>query len=126
MRLKILVPAGLFLDRAVEKILAESTQGWFCLLPKHIDMASALTPGILTYVADGKSYHLAVKGGVLVKKGDMVRISSRAAVAGELGVLEFEVLRMQDEATEAEKSARRAVAKLEAGFVRTLIKVETA
>lgn len=126
MRLKILVPAGLFLDSPADKILAESTQGCFCLLPKHIDMASALAPGILTYVADGKSYHLAVNGGVLVKKGDAVRISSRAAVAGELGELESEVLRMQKEAAEAEKSARSAVAKLEAGFVRTLIKVETA
>ena len=73
MRLKILVPAGLFLDCPVDKILAESTQGGFCLLPKHIDMASALAPGILTYVADGRSYHLAVNGGVLVKKGDAVR-----------------------------------------------------
>ena len=55
-----------------------------------------------------------------------MRVSSRAAVAGELGKLEAEVLRMQDEAAEAEKSARSAVARLEAGFVRTLIEVETA
>ncbi|MDX9964586.1 F0F1 ATP synthase subunit epsilon [Desulfobacter postgatei] len=126
MRLKILVPAGLFLDRPVDKILAESTQGGFCLLPKHIDMASALAPGILTYVAGGEPHHLALNGGVLVKKGDAVRISSRAAVAGGLGELEAQVLRMQNEAAKAENSARKAVAKLEAGFVRTLIKVETA
>ena len=125
MRLKILVPAGLFLDRLVDKVLGESTQGGFCLLPNHIDTASALAPGILTYVAEGEPYHLAVNGGVLVKKGDAVRVSSRAAVAGELGKLEAEVLRMQDEAAEAEKSARSAVARLEAGFVRTLIEVET-
>ncbi|ACS80293.1 hypothetical protein [Maridesulfovibrio salexigens] len=125
MRLKILIPAGLFLDRLVDKVLAESTKGGFCLLPNHIDTASALAPGILTYEVEGQAHHLAVNGGVLVKKGDSVRVSSRAAVAGELGELEAEVLRMQDEASEAEKSARSAVAKLEAGFVRTLIEVET-
>lgn len=125
MRLKILLPAGLYLDRQVDKILSESTRGGFCLLPNHIDTASALAPGILTYEADGESHHLAVNGGVLVKKGDAVRVLSRAAVSGELGELETEVLRMQDEAAEAEKSARSAVAKLEAGFVRTLIEVET-
>ncbi|WP_320008506.1 F0F1 ATP synthase subunit epsilon [Maridesulfovibrio sp.] len=125
MRLKILLPAGLFLDRPVDKILAESILGGFCLLPNHIDAASALAPGILTYESEGEQHHLALNGGVLVKKGDAVRISSRAAVAGELGELEAEVLRMQDEAAEAEKSARSAVAKLEAGFVRSLIEVET-
>ena len=125
MRLKILIPAGLFLDRPVDKILAESTRGGFCLLPNHIDTASALAPGLLTYESEGEQHHLAVNGGVLVKKGDAVRISSRAAVAGQLGGLEAEVIRMQDEAAEAEKSARSTVAKLEAGFVRSLIEVET-
>lgn len=125
MKLKILVPAGVFLDCLVDKVLAESTQGGFCLLPNHIDTASALAPGLLTYEAEGEAYHLAVNGGVLVKKGDAVRVSSRAAVAGELGELEIEVLRMQNEAAEAERSAQSAVAKLEAGFVRTLIEVET-
>ncbi|CCO24771.1 ATP synthase F1, epsilon subunit [Maridesulfovibrio hydrothermalis] len=125
MKLKILLPSGIYLDRTVDKVLAESMHGGFCLLPNHIDMASALAPGIFTYFSDGQPSHLAVDAGVLIKKGDTVRISSRAAVAGELGELESEVRRMQYEAAEAEKSARKAVAKLEAGFVRSLIEVET-
>ncbi|WP_319760226.1 F0F1 ATP synthase subunit epsilon [Maridesulfovibrio sp.] len=125
MELRILVPAGLFLDVSVDKITAESTQGGFCLLPNHIDIASALVPGLFTYVVEGEEHHLALNGGALVKKGNAVRVSSRAAVAGQLGELEIEVMRMQDEASEADKSARSAVAKLEAGFVRTLIEVET-
>jgi F-type H+-transporting ATPase subunit epsilon len=125
MNLKILLPSGVFLDRIVEKVKAESSLGGFCLLPRHIDMASALAPGILTYFEDGEPNHLAVNGGVLIKQGDSVRISSRAAVSGELGELQEEVGRMQDEAVEAEKSARSAVARLEAGFVRSLIEVET-
>ncbi|WP_432737502.1 F0F1 ATP synthase subunit epsilon [Maridesulfovibrio sp. FT414] len=125
MRLKILLPTGLFLDRIVDKVLAESSVGGFCLLPKHIDMASTLAPGILTYFEEGEPNYLAVNGGVLVKQGDAVRISSRGAVAGELGELQNEVERMQDEAVEADKSARSAVARLEAGFVRSLIEVET-
>lgn len=126
MKLKIMLPSGIYLDRMVEKVKAESCVGGFCLLPNHIDMASALAPGILTYFAEGEFFHLAVDGGVLVKKGDSVRISSRTAVAGNLGELELEVKHMQDAAAEAEKSARSTVAKLEAGFVRSLIEVETA
>lgn len=126
MKLKILLPSGIYLDRSVEKVQAESCMGGFCLLPNHIDMATALAPGILTYFSDGDPNYLALDGGVLVKKEDCVRISSRAAVSGELGELEVEVRRMQDEAAEAEKSARTTVAKLEAGFVRSLIEVETA
>ncbi len=126
MNLKIVLPSGIYLDRTVDKVQAESISGGFCLLPNHIDMASALAPGILTYLAEGEYFHLAVDGGVLVKHSDSVRISSRMAVAGNLGELEREVVRMQDNAAEAEKSARSTVAKLEAGFVRSLIEVETA
>ncbi|WP_320170559.1 F0F1 ATP synthase subunit epsilon [Maridesulfovibrio sp.] len=125
MRLKIILPSGIFLDRRVDRIRAESSRGGFCLLPRHIDIASALVPGILTYFENGKPVHLAVDSGLLVKQGDLVRVSARAAVAGELGELQLEVERMQTDASEAEKSARSAVAKLEAGFVRGLIEVET-
>ncbi len=125
MKLKILLPSGVFLDRIVDKVLAESSLGGFCLLPKHLDMASSLAPGILTYFEDGEPNYLAVDGGVLVKQGESVRISARVAVSGELGKLQAEVERMQEDAAEAEKSARSAVARLEAGFVRSLIEVET-
>lgn len=124
MKLKILLPSGVFMDRVVDRIVAESSMGGFCLLPRHIDLASSLVPGILTYFVGGEPAYLAVDGGVLVKQGDSVRISSRAAVAGELGELQSEVMRMQEEASEAEKTARSAVARLEAGFVRSLIEVE--
>ncbi len=125
MKLKILLPSGVFLDCEADKIVAECKRGGFCLLPNHIDMATALSAGILTYFHQGKETNLAVDTGVLIKKGDLVRISSRAAVEGEIGKLESEVDHMLDDASEAEKAARTTVAKLEAGFVRSLIEVET-
>ncbi|OEU65209.1 MAG: F0F1 ATP synthase subunit epsilon [Desulfovibrio sp. S3730MH75] len=125
MKLKIMLPSGVFLDCEVDKIVAECKRGGFCLLPNHIDMATALSAGILTYFHQGKTTNLAVDTGVLIKKGELVRISSRAAVKGEIGKLESEVNRMLDDASEAEKAARTTVAKLEAGFVRSLIEVET-
>ncbi|MBI9113112.1 F0F1 ATP synthase subunit epsilon [Maridesulfovibrio ferrireducens] len=125
MKFKIMLPSGIFLDCEADKIVAECTIGGFCLLPNHVDMATALSPGILTYYHQGTAISLAVDAGILIKKGRLVRISSHAAVKGELGELELEVDRMLEDASEAEKAARTTVAKLEAGFIRSLIEVET-
>lgn len=124
MKLEIMLPSGVFLDTEVDKVVAECSHGNFCLLPRHIDMSTALVPGIFSYVAEGEVYHLAVDSGVLVKQGESIRVASRAAVTGEIGTLEEEVRKMEEEAGDAEKSARSAVAKLEANFVRGLIEVE--
>ncbi len=45
--LKILLPDKTFLKREVKKVTAEAENGWFCLLPKHVDFTTSLTPGIL-------------------------------------------------------------------------------
>jgi len=43
--LKILLPEKPFKRKS--KITAEAENGWFCLLPKHVDFTTSLTPGIL-------------------------------------------------------------------------------
>ena len=121
MRLKILLPFKVFGDVTdVLRIVADTRQGSFGLLPKRLDCVAALSPGILTYEteADGVVY-VAIDEGILVKTGPQVQVSVRRAVSGanlaELrSVVEQEFLVLD----EREQSVRSVMAKLETGFLR--------
>ncbi len=121
MQLKVLLPYRVFAEiSGVTRIVAETRQGSFGLLPRRLDCVAVLAPGILTYetAAEGEVY-LAVDQGVLVKAGTEVLISVRNAIGGmDLGKLhaavEQEFLQLDDN----EKRVRAVLAKLESGFVR--------
>jgi F-type H+-transporting ATPase subunit epsilon len=121
MNLKILLPSEIFLEvSGVSRIVAETPEGSFGLLPQRLDCVAALAPGILVYETEAKDEsYVAVDEGVLVKAGADVLVSVRRATRGtDLRQLresvEAEFLRMD----EHEQSARSVMAKLEVGFVR--------
>ena len=120
MHLKILLPSQVFADKTgVTRIVAETHDGSFGLLPQRLDCVAALVPGILTYeTEDAGEVFVAVDEGVLVKTGPDVLVSVRRAMGGpDLGQLhslvEKEFLTLDEE----EKSVRSVVAKLEAGLL---------
>lgn len=121
MNLKILLPFKVFAEKAgVMRIVAETPDGAFGLLPNRLDCVAALEPGILSYEteADGEVF-VAVDEGVLVKVGADVRISVRHAHGGT----NLESLRTAVEAEfltldENEKEVRSVMTKLETGFLR--------
>ncbi|MBE3120981.1 MAG: F0F1 ATP synthase subunit epsilon [Thermoplasmata archaeon] len=125
--LKILLPGKTFLKREVKKITAEAENGWFCLLPKHVDFTTSLTPGILLLTtSEGKDVFLAIDEGILVKYGNKVVISTRNAIEGEdLGELKNRVEEIFIKTDEKEKDAQIALSKLEADFVRSFLNLET-
>jgi F-type H+-transporting ATPase subunit epsilon len=124
MNLRVYVPSQVFEVVEVDEVIAESPQGSFALLPRHIDLATALVPGILTYITlEGDERFLAVDEGVLVKQGDEIFVSVRAAAKGELGELREAVERMVTDVDEKERSAQTAVARLEASFVRRFLEL---
>lgn len=48
MRLKILLPFGIFMEKQdIKRIVLETRQGAFGLLPNRLDCTGALAPGIL-------------------------------------------------------------------------------
>jgi F-type H+-transporting ATPase subunit epsilon len=103
----------------VKRIVAQTLQGSFGLLPHRLDCAAALTPGILTYEteADGDAY-LAIDQGVLVKSGMDVLVSVRNAIGGmDLDKLQEAVEQEFLSVDEQEKSVRVALAKMESGFI---------
>lgn len=126
MRLRVLVPTAVVVDAAVTKIVAEARNGSFCLEPRHIDFVSALATGILSYVeADGTERHVAVDAGTLVKAGSDVLVSAFDAVGGvPLEVLQAEVARRSSEVAEDERTARQALARLEADALRRFYELE--
>jgi F-type H+-transporting ATPase subunit epsilon len=121
MNLKILLPFQILAEKTgVSRILAETSEGSFGLLPHRLDCVAALAPGILVYEneAEGEVY-VAVDEGVLVKTGLDVLVSVRNAIGGtDLDTLHEVVEREFLNLDEQEKSVRSVLAKLESGFIR--------
>ena len=120
MNLKVLLPFQIFAEKTgVARIVAETRDGSFGLLPQRLDCVAALVPGILTYEieAEGEVY-LAVDEGVLVKAGQDVLVSVRRALGGtDLGQLRASVEREFLTLDEQDQSVREVMAKLETGFL---------
>ena len=127
MSLKVLLPFQIFAqETGVSRIVAESPGGSFGLLPHRLDCVAALAPGILTYETEAAGeVYVAVDHGVLVKTGQEVLVSVRRALPGtDLGRLRDSVEREFVALDESEKSLRSVVAKLEAGFLRRLARLQ--
>ena len=123
MLLEVLLPFRVFLrPTAVTRIIAETPDGSFGLLPHRRDCVAALEPGILTYeTAEGGEAFIAVDAGILVKCGQTVRACVRRALAGgDLAHLREAVEREFRTLDEAARSQRVVLAKLESGLVSRL------
>jgi F-type H+-transporting ATPase subunit epsilon len=126
MNLKVLLPTEVLVQEDVAKVTAEAHNGSFCLLPKHVDFAAALVPGILSFeTAGGREAFLAVDEGILIKCGQEVLVSTRNAVRGpDLGQLRRTVEERFKVLDDREKTARSAMVKIEAGFVRRFLEIQ--
>ena len=127
MNLKVLLPFQIFAEKTgVSRIVAETCEGSFGLLPQRLDCVAALVPGILIYETESDGEVLvAVDGGVLVKTGPDVLISVRRAIGGtDLSQLHDAVKQEFLTLDEREQSVRRVVAKLETGFLRRFATVQ--
>jgi len=123
MNLKVLLPFQVFAENTgVTRIVAETREGSFGLLPHRLDCVAALAPGILIYgdEAEGEVY-VAVDEGVLIKTGPDVLVSVRNAITGtDLRQLREAVEREFLNLDEREQSVRSVLAKMESGFIRRL------
>lgn len=123
MKLKILIPFKIFADKnKVTRIVAETADGSFGILPQRLDCVAALTPGILIYMteSEGETY-VAIDEGILVKTGASVFISVRRALAGtDLALLRQAVEKEFLILDEREKNVNSVLAKMESGFIRRL------
>ena len=124
MHLKVLLPFQVFVEKMdVLRIVAETPEGSFGLLPHRLDCVAPLVAGILTFETstDGVAY-FAVDEGVLVKAGADVLVSVRRAVAGrDLAKLHETVEKEFQTLDQVESDVRSVSAKMESGFIRRFL-----
>ena len=123
MHLKILLPFGTWADKTgVSRIVAETREGSFGLLPHRLDCVAALAPGILIYQQEAESeVYVAVDEGVLVKTGLDVLVSVRNAIGGtDLSELHAAVEREFVNVNQREKNVRSVTAIMESDLIRRL------
>lgn len=125
MQLQVFLPNEILLNQTVNKITAEGQDGYFCLLPNHVDFLSALVPGLLFFeTAEGEENFLGVDEGILVKCGHEVLVSVKNAVQGtDIETLKNTVEEKFQSIDEREQMTRNALAKLEASFIRGFIEL---
>ena len=126
MNLKVSTPTDVLVEEEVRKVVAEAPNGFFCLLPRHVDFVTALVPGLLSYETNQRQeVFVAVAEGILVKCGREVLISTNDAALGrELGTLRRAVEEKFEVLNDREKTTRSAMAKIEAGFVRRFLEIQ--
>jgi F-type H+-transporting ATPase subunit epsilon len=123
MHLKILLPERILIDQPIRKVSAEAQNGSFTLLPRHIDFATALVPGLLSFVPEeGEEVFLAIDTGILVKKEEKVFVSTNNGIVGDdLASLHTTVEQKFRSLEGREKRARNALVRLETEFIRYLM-----
>ena len=124
MNVKIILPYKTILDVEIKKLSSPGLEGYFQLLPKHVDCTWILSPGILTLDGEENIY-FAVSDGVLVKEGDTVYISCIKAIRGNsLEELSDSVEQNIKLLSEKEKKAREVLIKLEIDTLKRFLEID--
>jgi F-type H+-transporting ATPase subunit epsilon len=115
MKLKVLGPARVLLEEEVTRVLAHGREGYFCLLPRHVDYVTVLEAGPLTYDdSQGHTREFEIGESVLVKCGPDILISPGAG--GSASNKEPMAEKEGNADTERQRQARRVMADMEAEF----------
>jgi F-type H+-transporting ATPase subunit epsilon len=120
MNLKILLPFKIFDEiKNVRRIVVETSEGSYGLLPQRLDCVAAIVPGIFTYETEsGGAKYIAVDAGILVKAGTEVLLSVRNAIGGaDLGKLGEIVKKQFSVKDDREEQAQSVMRKLESSFM---------
>lgn len=125
MDLKILLPYKIYADiKNVDRIVAETNEGFFGLLPQRLDCVASLVPGIFMYETDkGEIHYIAIDEGVLIKAGTEVLVSVRNAIGGtDIGQLHNSIKKEYIKLDDNERSVRSVMAKIESEIIYNLQK----
>ncbi|MHA1547086.1 MAG: F0F1 ATP synthase subunit epsilon [Alphaproteobacteria bacterium] len=120
MKVCLRLPNSVFFEGPATKLTASAQNGSFGVLPNHIDFVTALVPGVLALIEpEGREQFFGIDEGVIVKQDRMVDICVRRAVRGDdLGALKVTVAKTFVEIDDQERTARTALARLEADMLR--------
>lgn len=123
-RFKLLLPTEILIEETIQKLIAESSHGSFCLRPRHQDWVTSLVAGLLSFVdLQGKEHFVAVDEGILVKCGDQVFVScGRASLSQSLGQVRQTIEEEFLQRDAREERTQAVLMRLEALFVQRFAK----
>ncbi len=126
--LKILLPFMVFAEiKNVSRVIIETTEGSFGLLPQRLDCVAAIVPGIFSYETENEVKYIAVDAGVMVKAGGEVLVSVRNAFGGvDLGKLSGLVKTAFQQQSELSNQMHSITLKLESGLIYSFDKLRKA
>ena len=125
MRIKLIIPNQTLLDEEVTKVSAPGREGYFQILPKHIDATWSLRAGIMTVYQDHHERYFAVNEGFLVKRGDKVQVACLQAIEGEsLEKLEKNLRETFLKVDDMERKAREVLVKMEVDAMKRFVELE--
>lgn len=79
LHLRIVTPDKTVVDKPVDAVGANGTEGAFTALPGHLPFLTDLKPGLLWYRGDGETKDLAVSGGFIEVRPDHVYVLADSA-----------------------------------------------
>ena len=125
-KLEVAIPERLLISDEVEEVQVPAKDGYMGILPQHAPLMTELGTGVLSYRLDQQYRYMALHDGIMEVLPDHVRILADAAEwAEEIDVKRAELDRsrardllqhhdMGVDAEEAQRTIRRAEARLEA------------
>ncbi len=125
MILKVYSPVGIVLEQEIRKMDFEALNGYYTLLPRHVDFVTALPPNIVKYqTIDEKIHYMACNHGILVKQGDTVSMSVQKAILNDsLSTLTDAIQTEFKQDEEERKEVNTAMARLEIGLTRGIMRL---
>ena len=122
--LTILLPNQVLLTEIITRLGGDGENGSFVVLPRHIDFATALVPGILYYEQGQERHFVATDSGILVKRENTVWVSVLQAIrSDDLERLEQVINEEFRSLDERQKQAQTALTRLEVSFMRGMLDI---
>lgn len=118
-KLTVVLPTCVLLSEPAAEVHLDTVAGWYGILPRHADFATALVSGIFEYrTSDGDQRYVAADGGTAVKQGeDLVVATPHGATSADLDELERDVRERFQITDERERQMLAAMQRLEASLM---------
>ena len=123
MRLRIVTPLSVVVDKYAQSLRAEDASGSFGILPGHAPFLTALGVSIVSWRTADAERFCALRGGVLtVGGGSAVDIATREAVVGhDLATLGADVLARFRSDAEEERTEHTETMRLQFNAIRHMV-----
>ena len=128
MQLEMVTPYRKILSEQVDEVTAPGTIGEFGLLPGHTPLLTTLDIGELSYMQDGKSFHVAVNWGyVEVENNTVTVLVETAEVADQIDLERAKAaLSRAEDALKTIDSDDKKFKIMEAALKRAVIRIQVA